>query len=116
MRDLLGFYWDEERQRYFALQPEHVARGLQRCAFVTPAPVRASCRPPRYDIPLAVRALFPRGSLTSRSIAGPTSGRTRPRTRTSAVVAAEAAAAEDGTAAVAAATAPRRGVGESIGG
>jgi hypothetical protein len=45
MRDLPGFYWDEERQRYFALQPEHVARGLQRCAFITPALVRASSSP-----------------------------------------------------------------------
>ena len=32
MRDLPGFYWDEERQRYFALAQEHVARDLQRCA------------------------------------------------------------------------------------
>lgn len=28
MRDLPGFYWDEERQRYFALQSEPVARSL----------------------------------------------------------------------------------------
>ena len=28
MLDLPGFYWDEERQRYFALQAEHVARSL----------------------------------------------------------------------------------------
>jgi hypothetical protein len=29
MRDLPGFYWDDEKQRYFALQQEHVARALQ---------------------------------------------------------------------------------------
>lgn len=29
MRDLPGFVWDEERQRYFALQSEPVARSLQ---------------------------------------------------------------------------------------
>lgn len=29
MLDLPGFYWDEEKQRYFALQQEHVARSLQ---------------------------------------------------------------------------------------
>jgi hypothetical protein len=28
MRDLPGFYWDEERQRYFALAQENVARDL----------------------------------------------------------------------------------------
>ena len=30
MRDLPGFYWDEERQRYFALAQENVARDLSR--------------------------------------------------------------------------------------
>ncbi len=29
MRDLPGFVWDEERQRYFALQSEPVSRSLQ---------------------------------------------------------------------------------------
>lgn len=52
MRDLPGFYWDEERQRYFALAQEHVARGSRRCASPRPTPPppirhgRFSRRPP----------------------------------------------------------------------
>ena len=48
MRDLPGFYWDEERQRYFALAQENVARDLSRydlrrvSAHDEPAPVPTS--------------------------------------------------------------------------
>ena len=47
MRDLPGFYWDEERQRYFALAQENVARDLSRCD-----PRRVSA----HDEPAHIRA------------------------------------------------------------
>ena len=79
MRDLPGFYWDEERQRYFALAQENVARDLSRCdprrvsAHDEPAPIRA-------DAFVFLSDANNRMASTSRDATGPISARTLPKT------------------------------------
>ena len=79
MRDLPGFYWDEERQRYFALAQENVARDLRRCDFRRVSPHDEPAPVPRrrrfFSRTLTIQWL-PR----SRVATGPISARTPPKT------------------------------------
>ena len=79
MRDLPGFYWDEERQRYFALAQENVARDLSRC---DPRRVSAHDEPAhiRADAFVFLSDANNRMASTSRDATGPISARTLPKT------------------------------------
>ena len=78
MRDLPGFYWDEERQRYFALAQENVARDLSRydlqrvSGHDEPRPCRANA--------IFLSDANNQMASTSRDAAGPISARTPPKT------------------------------------